>query len=235
MAWAAIGAAAVTTVGGAILGGGGGGGAAPPPPDPMIGESARLNLDAAKVGFSNGADIMARYKSMYQPVEDRVIADANNIDSIENLNRAAGDAASGVQTQFDSALGQGSRRLASLGINPNSGKSIALGKDAELGVAAAKADAANKAISDAKSKGMAARIAVAGIGNGVAQLANQTSQIAAAGANSAGAVLNSQYGTSASATSDANALNAKADEGLGKMLGAVGSAAAPAIVDWAKK
>ena len=246
MAWAAIGGAVATTVVGSVMkkkGGGGGSGSgsggsggSPAPANPMIAESARINLDAAKVGFTNAADLMERYKSMYQPTEDRFISDANNIDSVENINQAAGAATAGVQSQYDGALGQASRRLASMGVNPNSGASLALQQDAALGVGAAKAFAANKAVADAKTKGMAARIAVTGVGNGVAQLANQASQIAHAGTNSAGAVLNSQYSTDTGYATSNNALNAKADEGIGKMVGTIGSNLVKYGLDrWGKK
>jgi len=72
MAWTAIGGAATSAVVGKVFGkkkknGGGSAGGSPPPPNPMIAESARINLDAAKVGFTNAADLLERYKSMYQP------------------------------------------------------------------------------------------------------------------------------------------------------------------------
>jgi len=125
--------------------------------------------------------------------------------------------------------------MASLGINPNSGRSLTMQKTAELDLAAKRASASNSAVNNAKDKGMAARIAVAGIGHGVLQGANQTNQVSFYGGQSAGSMLNQQGATQAGYITNANRLQAEADAGTGKLLGSVGSAAGTYLKDYFSK
>lgn len=83
MTWGSIGGAAVSVIGGALLGGGGGSGSN------LQGEIA--------------ADQWNRYKTMYSPLEDSYIKEAQNYDSPENFAKAAGDANATVSSEFGKA------------------------------------------------------------------------------------------------------------------------------------
>lgn len=126
-----------------------------------------------------------RYNSLFAPVEEQMVQDATNIDSEGELNRAAGEAATGVQTQFDNATDQRKRALAATGVNPNSGKALALENEASLGLAASKAGAANNARITAKDKGIALRAGVANLGRGLPNTAATAYNTAVGSGNSA--------------------------------------------------
>jgi len=83
MTWGAIGGAAVGVIGGAILNKGGGGGSG------LQGEIA--------------ADQWNRYKTMYSPLEESYVKEAQNYDSPENFAKAAGDANATVTSEFGKA------------------------------------------------------------------------------------------------------------------------------------
>ena len=126
-----------------------------------------------------------RYNSLFAPVEEQMVQDATNIDSEGELNRAAGEAATGVQTQFDNATDQRKRALAATGVNPNSGKALALESEASLGLAASKAAASNNARITAKDKGIALRAGAANFGRNMPNTAATAYNTAVSSGNSA--------------------------------------------------
>lgn len=163
-----------------------------------------------------------RYKQTFVPLENKVISDANTIDSAGELSRVAGQAATGVQAQFDNARGQSNRAMAAMGVNPNSGKSLALAKESSLGLAASKATAANNARTAARDRGVAMRSDAANLGRNLSGNATNayntavssgnsamSNNVAAANtANQSAATMGNGYSTAmAGYTSAANALN----------------------------
>ena len=159
-------------------------------------------LDTSAINKQRGTEQWDRFVSVFQPVEDQTVADATNIDSAGELARASGEAAAGVQTQFDNAAGQRARSQAAMGINPNSGRAMAMDSEAQLGLAASKAGASNNARLVARDRGIALRAGVANFGRnmpntaanayGLAMNANQGATGANAGAN-AGALNNANF------------------------------------------
>ena len=159
-------------------------------------------LDTSAINKQRGTEQWDRFVSVFQPVEDQTVADATNIDSAGELARASGEAAAGVQTQFDNAAGQRARSQAAMGINPNSGRAMAMDSEAQLGLAASNAGASNNARLVARDRGIALRAGVANFGRnmpntaanayGLAMNANQGATGANAGAN-AGALNNANF------------------------------------------
>ena len=159
-------------------------------------------LDTSAINKQRGTEQWDRFVSVFQPVEDQTVTDATNIDSAGELARASGEAAAGVQTQFDNAAGQRARSQAAMGINPNSGRAMAMDSEAQLGLAASKAGASNNARLVARDRGIALRAGVANFGRnmpntaanayGLAMNANQGATGANAGAN-AGALNNANF------------------------------------------
>ena len=159
-------------------------------------------LDTSAITKQRGTEQWDRFVSVFQPNEDRTVADATNIDSAGELARASGEAAAGVQTQFDNAAGQRARSQAAMGINPNSGRAMAMDSEAQLGLAASKAGASNNARLVARDRGIALRAGVANFGRnmpntaanayGLSMTANQGATGANAGA-SAGALSNANF------------------------------------------
>lgn len=211
-------------------------------------------LDISKQNQAQAADQWSRFKTLFAPVEEQTIRDATTIDSAAEMERAAGDAASGVQTQFDNAAGQRRRYQLAMGVNPNSGRAMALDSEGQLGLAAAKAGAATNARLLARDRGIALRAGVANFGRNMPNTAanaygiataggsnavgNQNSTLATANANaaqmnqgfgtaingynSAGSILNQQYGNQLNAWNAQNQADALGSAGLGGLIGQVG-------------
>jgi len=82
--------------------------------DPIIENFAKsqdFNMKAAE-------EDRARYKDVYQPIEDRQIQDAMTYDSADNKERMRGMAMSGVAQNFETQRQNTMRDLESYGINP---------------------------------------------------------------------------------------------------------------------
>jgi len=155
-------------------------------------------LDTSTINKQRGTAQWDRFVSVFQPVEDQTVADSTNIDSAGELARASGEAAAGVQTQFDNAAGQRARSQAAMGINPNSGRAMAMDSEAQLGLAATKAGASSNARLVARDRGIALRAGVANFGRNMPNTA----------ANAYGLSMNANQGaTGANAVANAGALN----------------------------
>lgn len=196
------------------------------------------------------------YKNIFAPLEHQVVNDATSIDSKGELARASGEAAAGVQAQFDNAAGQRRRAQVAMGINPNSGRALAADSEAQLGLAAAKAGAANNARLVARDRGITLRAGAANFGrnmpntaanaygialtSGNSAVGNQGAAAAAANAgvgqmnqgyntsingnNSAGSILNQQYGNQIAGWSAQQQAGAASSAGIGQMVGQLGAA-----------
>jgi len=133
-----------------------------------------------------------RFKTQYQPVQDRMVNDAMNIDSAANQEKAAAEAGAQVKNSFANTQDQKARQMASMGINPNSGASIDSMNTNAMAQAAGEAGAMNNARDVVKDKGIAMRSNVANFGQGVANqsmaLGNQAVQTgnSAVGVNNVG-------------------------------------------------
>lgn len=144
---------------------------------------------------TQAADQWDRFQTIFAPVENQMVADATNIDSAGELARASGEAATGVQTQFDNAAGQRRRSQAAMGINPNSGRAMAMDSEAQLGLAASKAGASNNARLVARDRGIALRAGAANFGRNMPNTAANAYTTAVNSGNSAMSNQNSTMGT----------------------------------------
>ena len=161
-------------------------------------------LDISKQNQVQATDQWDRFKKLFAPVEEQTVADATKIDSTDELDRAAGAASGAVQTQFDNAAAQRARNQAAMGINPNSGRAMAMDRTAQLGLAAAKADAANNARLVARDRGIALRAGVANFGRNMPNTAANAYGTAITGGNSA---MGNQNSTMATSNANAGQMN----------------------------
>jgi hypothetical protein len=86
----------------------------------------------------------ARYQSVYQPLEDRQIQDANTYDSADNMQRMRGRAEAGVAQNFEAQRANTTQDLESYGINPAATRYAALDTGVRTQQAAAQAAAGNQ-------------------------------------------------------------------------------------------
>lgn len=129
-----------------------GGGA--PKPDKRIGEAAMLSAQTGQQFLAFMQEQAAitndwaeqdrdRYTTVFQPLQDQYIADAQ---AGPDYSGVAGDvrrAKADVSQAFDSAQQQQRRQLAAVGVNPASGRSMEAGRRNEIAEALATSGAAN--------------------------------------------------------------------------------------------
>lgn len=123
-----------------------------------------------------------RYKDVFQPAQDRYLADAESFSSGERQENERGRAQAAVAQNFEAARQAATRQLEGFGVNPASTRYAALDLGARLGRASASAAAGNEAVRATEATGMALRSNAIGMGNG---LPGQSISSAATG-NSAG-------------------------------------------------
>lgn len=110
----------------------------------------------------------------YQSAEDKMLIDADNFDTEGKREELAGKAQADVQQGFASAHDQSIRALARTGVNPGSGKALALEGQTRIAEALGEAGASNKARTDATSLGRAMKMDALGLGKGL--IGNQATQ-----------------------------------------------------------
>jgi hypothetical protein len=108
-----------------------------------------------------------RNKSVFRPMEDKIIADAKAFDTDAKREELAGVALTDTNQAFANARGQQARSNASYGITPGSGRSMALGNQLATSQALASAGAMTKARRDASAEGYARKMDAVGLGKGI--------------------------------------------------------------------
>lgn len=117
-------------------------------------------------------DQASRRENVFNPLEDRLVAEAKDYDSAERISSEMGKADSAVIKAYDRAIQAAGKDQLRLGINPNSAKALALRENASIDLASRAAGASTQAAAATKGKGFAMRMDVAGLGRNLAT--NQT-------------------------------------------------------------
>jgi len=91
---------------------------------------------------------LASRRSQFDGMEDKYAKTAFETNNQANQDRVAGQATADVAQQFGSMQAANQRNLARQGVNPNSGRALAMGNQTAIAQAAAQAGAANKARQD---------------------------------------------------------------------------------------
>jgi len=155
----------------------------------------RLLVQQEAQGAQNAAfsgEELNRYRTITRPLQDRVVADANNWDSADEIARATGAASATVQGQFDAARDSNSRMMAANGVSPDSGRAVQGGIDDANNLALMKAGAVNTTTDARKQQGIALRGQAVGMMTGTAGTGLQASQLAVGANNAASAVPGTQ-------------------------------------------
>lgn len=141
----------------------------------------RQYADGAAFQSNFGKEEMDRYKSTFRPVQDRLANDAMTWDSAERLDSEAAKAKSDVVTNADQQRAANERSMASMGVNPNSGRFAGISRATDTLTALGAAGAQNTARDNARSQGIQLRGQAAQLGQQVlanGQQANQMSMAA---------------------------------------------------------
>jgi hypothetical protein len=107
-----------------------------------------------------------RYEGIYQPLEDRMVQDANDYASPERQELEAGKASAEVAQQFDAQRRAAAQNLEAYGVDPSSTRYAALDMGSRIQQAAAQAGAANQARTQTDAMGRALRSEAINVGRG---------------------------------------------------------------------
>lgn len=126
-----------------------------------------------------------RYKSVFQPMEDRLIKEANNWDSAARQEGAAAEARADVIGAADMQRQASNRQLTGMGVNPNSGRFAGSQRAGETATALAAAGAANSARDRIRQQGISMRADAVNIGRGLPSQAAGSAGLGLTAGNSA--------------------------------------------------
>ena len=125
---------------------------------PLQKEQMQFGLDTAKTAYGQSQDdrgwALGRRDAL-TGAQDTMLKDAATFNTEDKANELAGKASADVNTAFANAEGQNGRALARMGVNPNSGKALAVGNQTAIAKAAALAGAATGARTGARLEGRA--------------------------------------------------------------------------------
>lgn len=150
-----------------------------PKPDAAIGEAALksaqtgedyLKFMRGQAAITNGwaAEDRTRAQTVFQPMEDALIADANNYDTPERREAAATAAGADVREQSAISRGISDRRMASMGVNPASGRFAGEERRGAASEALMAAGAENLSRRQTEATGRALKADVVNMGRGMA-------------------------------------------------------------------
>lgn len=213
-----------------------------PKVDKRIGEAAMLAAQtgqeylafmSGQAGIANdwAAEDRARSIGVFQPMEDRLIAEASTYDSPERKAKAAAEAVADVRQQTAVAEDARQRQMASMGVRPDAGRARAEDRRADTAGALAAAGAGNMARRQTEATAEALRANTVNLGRGLA-VNPATSLGLANGAASAGfsgaqqgyqaqaSILNQQHQNQVAAWQAKNDMYLGLGHAAGSLLGA---------------
>lgn len=108
-----------------------------------------------------------RYKTVFQPMEDQYLKEANSWDSAARQDTLAGEAKADVLTGAAAAQQANNRSMASMGVSPTSGKFQAIDRASAQQTGLSVAGAQNSARTNVRAQGMAMRADGINMGKGL--------------------------------------------------------------------
>lgn len=146
----------------------------------------------------------ARTKEVFQPLEDEWIKKAKEYDSPEKQAEAAAQARADVQKTAAQQAATSERNMASMGVNPASGRFAGVSRAGEANTALASAGAQNNARQIVKDKGIALQADAINMGKG---LAASTASAYGLGLNAGQGAVGSQQAANSNFYQNANVMN----------------------------
>lgn len=154
--------------------------------------AARTAQQVAEAGLSSMnlqnqvvADYKADRDTTYRPMEQAFATEANTYDTAARRDAAASEAVADVGMQAEAARQAQTRQQQRMGVNPSSGKTVALQSQMGLSEAAMKAGAANTARDKVETVGRAMKLDAINIGRNNASAQSTSAGLALNAGNSA--------------------------------------------------
>ena len=172
--------------------------------DKLANEVTQQQLDSSKQAQGWATADRDRYETVFRPMQDQFIDEANSWDSAERQSARAAEAKADVMNNSALARQASERNMASMGVDPTSGRYAGVTRAGDQATALSAAGAENNARSTVRKEGVAMRADAINMGNGLA--VNPATSLG----------LSSSTGSAAYGTTAAN--NAQA-AGLGGIMG----------------
>lgn len=131
-------------------------------------EVSDAQLAATRQQTQIAGDAYNDYTTTYRPLEQQIVAEARGYDTPERRAAESAKAGADVQMQLDAQRAATAREMERSGVNPASGKVMAMQGSMDLGAAKAKAGAANTAVRQIETLGVAKRADAANLGRNIA-------------------------------------------------------------------
>lgn len=188
----------------------------------------QYNLNREGQVFQQG--LMKKYDDRYwdkvAPMQDAMLKDAAEFDTEARRAELAGQAIADVNSAFSNARDQQNRALSRMGVNPASGRALAMGNQTAIAQAAAQANAANKVRTAARAEGYGRKVDANAMLSGMSGFSSTAASAANAfGNNASGASGMGMNGL----TAGANMYNAGAGSAAAGLQSASGNLRANAI------
>ena len=159
---------------------------------PMREQAAQRALevsDAQLASMRQNDDISQDYwdyqKNTFRPLEEKVVADAQDYDTEARREQKAGEAVADVEAQLAGQMAQQQRGMTRMGVNPTSGAFQQNGNAMSLAAASAKAGAAGQARNQVELQGYARKMDAANLGRNLASSQATSAGVALNAGNSA--------------------------------------------------
>lgn len=146
-------------------------------------EVADQQLTSSKANDALAADYANYNKTTFRPLEEGIVADAQNYDTPEKRNAAATAATTGINKAFAQTNEATARRLAANGVDPGSTRAMSVMQGQDVNQAVANAGAAFNARKGVETIGHARKMDAASLGRGLASSQATSAQVALSAGN----------------------------------------------------
>lgn len=154
---------------------------------PILESIANQQIAAQQQQMTQAQDYYNYQQETYRPLERQLVADAQNFNTDAYRNQLVSQAAADAGRAFGISQQQNQRAMASMGVNPNSGRFAGMQNATGLQQAAVRANAMTGTRMQADQMGYARQLDAAGLGRGLAGASIAAYGGATNAGNSAGA------------------------------------------------
>ena len=159
--------------------------------DALTQQVTQQQIAAQNENMANAREDRNRYKSVFQPLQDQFIKEAQAYNTPEKQNEMAAEAQADVSRAAAAQAGTNARQMASMGLNPNSGRWAGVTAAQDTTNALAGAAAQNNARQSVRDRGTAMLADAINIGSG---LPSQTAASYGTGLNAGNSSVSNNLG-----------------------------------------
>ena len=136
--------------------------------DKLANEVTQQQIDSSKQAQGWATADRDRYETVFRPMQDQFIDEANSWDSAERQSARAAEAKADVMNNSALARQASERNMASMGVDPTSGRYAGVTRAGDQATALSAAGAENNARSTVRKEGVGMRADAINMGNGLA-------------------------------------------------------------------